>query len=91
VYLYAAELYPEAGLSPAVGDPLRGAYLRWMAFHGACFEPAIVDRSMKREPAAYSMSPYGNFDAMLDTLTAQLEKGPYLLGERFTAADVLWG
>lgn len=55
VYLYAAELYPEAGLSPAVGDPLRGAYLRWMAFYGTCFEPAIVDRSMKREPAAYSM------------------------------------
>ena len=91
VYLYAAELYPEAGLSPAVGDPLRGAYLRRMAFYGTCFEPAIVDRSMKREPAAYSMSPYGNFDTMLGTLTAQLEKGPYLLGERFTAADVLWG
>ena len=48
VYLYAAELYPEAGLSPAVGDPMRGAYLRWMAFYGACFEPAIVDRSMNR-------------------------------------------
>lgn len=91
IYLYAAELYPEAGLSPAVGDPLGGAYLRWMAFYGACFEPAIVDRSMKREPAAYSLSPYGDFDTMLSTLTAQLEQGPYLLGERFTAADVLWG
>ena len=90
IYLYAAELYPEAGLSPAVGDPLRGPYLRWMAFYGACFEPAIVDRSMNREPAAYSMPPDGDFDAMCSTLTAQLEKGPYLLGERFTAADVLW-
>ena len=38
VYLYAAELYPEAGLSPAVGDPLRGPYLRWMAFYGASFD-----------------------------------------------------
>lgn len=48
VYLYAAELYPEAGLAPATGDPLRGSYLRWMVFYGSCFEPAIVDRSMNR-------------------------------------------
>ncbi|WP_175655368.1 glutathione S-transferase family protein [Burkholderia ambifaria] len=90
VYLYAAELYPEAGLSPAPGDALRGPYLRWMTFYGSCFEPAIVDRSMNRPPAAYSMSPYGDFDAVVNALDAQLAKGPYLLGERFTAADVLW-
>ncbi|WP_296225997.1 glutathione S-transferase family protein [Ralstonia sp. UBA689] len=91
VYLYAAELYPEAGLSPAVGDPLRGPYLRWMAFYGSCFEPAIVDQSMGRPPAAYSTSPYGDFDTVIAAINAQLAKGPYLLGDRFTAADVLWG
>ena len=91
VYLYAAELYPEAGLSPAVGDPLRGAYLRWMAFYGSCFEPAVVDHSMGRAPAAYSTSPYGDFDTVIAAINAQLAKGPYFLGERFTAADVLWG
>jgi len=90
VYLYAAELYPEAGLSPAVGDPLRGPYLRWMAFYGSCFEPAILDRSMGRSAAAYSTSPYGDFDTVINMINAQLAKGPYLLGERFTAADVLW-
>lgn len=91
VYLYAAELYPEAGLSPSVGDPLRGAYLRWMVFYNSSFEPAIVDRSMDRPPAARSTSPYGDFDAVMNAIAAQLETGPYLLGERFTAADVLWG
>ncbi|CAI8870633.1 MULTISPECIES: glutathione S-transferase family protein [Burkholderia] len=91
VYLYAAELYPEAGLSPAPGDSLRGPYLRWMTFYGSCFEPAIVDRSMNRPPVPYSTSPYGDFDTVINTLEAQLAKGPYLLGERFTAADVLWG
>jgi glutathione S-transferase len=91
VYLYLADLFPEAGLAPAIGDPLRGPYLRWMAFYGSCFEPALVDRSQKREPAPAAMSPYGDFDTMLKTLTDQLAKGPYLLGERFTAADVLWG
>jgi glutathione S-transferase len=91
VYMYAAELYPEAGLAPAVGDPLRGPYLRWMVFYGSCLEPAIVDRSLNRPPAAYSTSPYGDFETVINTISAQLARGPYLLGERFTAADVLWG
>ena len=91
VFLYLADLYPEAGLAPPIGDPLRGPYLRWMAFYGSCFEPAIMDRAQKREPAPPSMSPYGDYDTMLKTLTDQLAKGPYLLGDRCTAADVLWG
>ena len=91
VFLYLADLYPKARLAPAIGDPLRGPYLRWMTFYGSCFEPAVVDRSMKREPAAPSTSPYGDFDTMFKTLTDQLAKGPYLLGDRFSAVDVLWG
>jgi glutathione S-transferase len=91
VFLYLADLYPEAGLAPAIGDPLRGPYLRWMAFYGSCFEPALVDRAQQREPAPPSTSPYGDYDTMLDTLIGQLEKGPWMLGERFTAVDVLWG
>jgi glutathione S-transferase len=91
IYLYLADLFPEAGLAPAVGDPLRGPYLRWMAFYAACFEPAVVDRAARREPAPQTMSPYGDYDTMLGSVTTQLAKGPYLLGERFSAADVLWG
>ena len=91
VFLYLADLYPKARLAPAISDPLRGPYLRWMTFYGSCFEPAVVDRSMKREPAAPSTSPYGDFDTMFKTLTDQLAKGPYLLGDRFSAVDVLWG
>jgi len=91
VFLYLADLFPEKGLAPAIGDPLRGPYLRWMVYYGSCFEPALVDKSMQREAAAPSTCPYGDFDTMLKTLTDQLAQGPYLLGERFTAADVLWG
>jgi glutathione S-transferase len=91
IFIYLADHFASAGLAPAIGDPLRGPYLRWMAFYGSCFEPAVVDRSMKRESAAPSTSPYGDFDTMFQTFTAQLEKGPYLLGEKFTALDVLWG
>ena len=91
VFLYMAELYPEAHLAPAIGDRRRGPYLRWMAFYGSCFEPALIDRAMKRETAAPSTSPYGDFDTMFKTLTDQLGQGPYLLGDTFTAVDVLWG
>jgi glutathione S-transferase len=91
VFLYLADLFPQAGLAPEIGDPVRGPYLRWMAFYGSCFEPALIDRAHKREPASPSMSPYSDYDTMLKTLTDQLGKGPYLLGERFSAADVLWG
>ncbi|HEV2611362.1 MAG TPA: glutathione S-transferase family protein [Noviherbaspirillum sp.] len=91
IFIYLADLYPQAGLAPAIGDPLRGPYLRWMVYYGSCFEPAVVDRAMQREPAPASTSPYGDFDTVLNTLIAQLGKGPYLLGEKFSAADVLWG
>lgn len=91
VFLYLADLYPEAGLAPPIGDPLRGPYLRWMVYYGSSFEPALIDRAMKREPAPASTSPYGDWDTMLATLTDQLAKGPYLLGATFSAADVLWG
>ncbi|HVG59133.1 MAG TPA: glutathione S-transferase family protein [Hyalangium sp.] len=91
VYMYAAELYPEAKMSPAVGDPLRGPYLRWMVFYGSCFEPALSDRSMNREPPPLGRSPYGDYDLVISTLTKQLSKGPWILGDTFTAADVLWG
>jgi glutathione S-transferase len=91
IYIYLADLFPVAGLAPRIGDPLRGPYLRWLAFYGSCFEPAIIDRQQKREPAPPSMSPYGSFESMFAALTDQLRQGDCMLGERFYALDVLWG
>nr|WP_303626237.1 glutathione S-transferase family protein [Rhodopseudomonas palustris] len=91
ITIYLADLFPQAGLAPSLDDPLRGPYLRWIAYYGSSFEPAVVDKFMQREPAPVAMSPYADYDTMLGALEAQLANGPYLLGERFTAADVLWG
>ncbi|HVX06110.1 MAG TPA: glutathione S-transferase family protein [Rhodanobacteraceae bacterium] len=91
IMLYLADLYPERQLAPALDDPLRGPYLRWMVFYGSCFEPAIMDFSAKREPMSAMQCGYGDYDSVMRVLAAQLEHGPWLLGERFTAADVLWG
>jgi glutathione S-transferase len=90
IFIYLADLLAQAALAPAIDDPLRGPYLRWMVFYGSCFEPAVVDHSLQREPAPKRRSPYGSYDDVLAVVAAQLAKGPYLLGERFSAADVLW-
>ena len=91
IFIYLADLFAQAGLAPALTDPLRGPYLRWLVFYGSSFEPAVVDRSLQRDPAPKQRSPYGSFDDVMGIVAAQVAKGPYLLGERFTAADVLWG
>ena len=91
IYLYLADLFAEAGLAPALTDPDRGAYLRWLFIYGSCFEPAVVDRFMKREPGSMNETPYASYESLIDMLEETLKTGPYLLGERFTAADLLWG
>ncbi len=91
IFIHLADLFPAAGLAPPIGDPLRGPYLRWLVFYAAAFEPAVIDRALGREPGMRAMSPYGEYDTVIDTITAALASGPYLLGERLSAADILWG
>jgi glutathione S-transferase len=89
IFIYLADAFPQNNLAPAIGDPLRGPYLRWLVFYGSSFEPAVIDRYMKHEPPK-SMSAYGDFDGVMTLINNQLKAGPYILGARFTAADILW-
>src|SRR5499427_9744835 len=72
IFIYLADLFPQAGLTPALDDPRRGPYLRWIAYYGASFEPALIDRFMKRDPAPITQSPYADYDTMLGALETQL-------------------
>ena len=91
IYIYLADVFGQADLAPALDDPQRGTYVRWLVFYAACFEPAVGDRAMKREPAPRAQSPYADFDTTINAIASALQPGPWLLGERFSAADVLWG
>lgn len=91
IVIYLADRFPQAGLAPALDDPLRGPYLRWLAFYAGCFEPAVVDRAYKRESIEASASPYGDYDTVIEALAAQLARADYLLGDTVTAADLHWG
>jgi glutathione S-transferase len=88
---YLADAFPEAGLVVSIGDPGRGPYLKWLFFGPGCLEPAMADRMFKREPAPARALGYGDYDTTLDVVTRAVAPGPYLLGDRFTAADVVIG
>lgn len=90
IYTYLSERFPEKKLAPLPGEFGRGEFLRWMAFYGSCFEPALVDKALKREPGQPSMMPYGDYETTIQTLAKHLKNSPYMLGERFTALDALW-
>lgn len=85
---YLADKYPAAGLAPAITSPDRARYLRWMFFYGSVFEPACIDLSLKRETPA-SMAGWGRPEEALDALSAALTPGPWILGDTYSAADVL--
>ena len=92
ICLYLADLFPRAGLTVPIGDPRRGPFLKWLFFGPSCVEPAIVDRRYKRaeEPPRGGLG-YGDYDTVMSVLAKAVAPGPYLLGEQFTAADVIIG
>lgn len=87
---YIAERYPEVKLAPAVGDPRRAKYLQWLFFAPGCIEPAMVQVATKLEmnPVA---AGWGEVARVVDVLDQALAKGPWILGEDFSAADVVIG
>lgn len=87
IAIYLADRFPAAGLAPAIDEPARAAYLRWVFFSSAIVEPALAEKFNKWEPRPRQHA-WGSFDQMLDVAQRGLTPGPYLLGEHFTAADV---
>jgi glutathione S-transferase len=89
---YLADAFPQARLNVPVGDPRRGPYLKWLFFGPTCVEAAIMDRSFPRagEPPRQALG-YGDHESVMNVLSEAVRKGPYLLGEQFTAADVVIG
>jgi glutathione S-transferase len=87
---YVAERYPQAKLAPPVGDPLRAKYLYWLFFGPSCGEPAMMQIATKVEINPVSAG-WGDAQRVFDVLDAALAKGPWILGENFSAADIVIG
>jgi glutathione S-transferase len=87
---YLTDKFPAAGIGPVVGSPLRGAYLTWLAYYAGVMEPAWVSKHMGVTPprgTAGWVAP----DEIMVHVKRTLQRGPYLLGESFSAADILVG
>lgn len=87
---YIADRYPETRLAPGVTDPRRARYLQWLFFSPGCIEPALIQIFTKLDVPS-STAAWGSATQVFDVLDAALEKGPYLLGETFSAADIMIG
>ncbi|HET7679912.1 MAG TPA: glutathione S-transferase family protein [Xanthobacteraceae bacterium] len=89
---YLADAFPQAGLSVPVGEPQRGVYLKWLFYAPGVLEPAVTDRAFpRREEPRRGILGYGDFDTVMNVLSEAVTPGPYLMGEQFTAADVVIG
>jgi glutathione S-transferase len=92
ICVYLADVFPKAGLAPALDDPRRGTYLRWFFFGAGCVEPAVVDKMFARAPVERAAAiGYGTYENTLAVLATALTPGPFILGDRFSAVDVYVG
>jgi glutathione S-transferase len=90
IALYLTDKFPKNRLGPLVGDPLRGPYLSWLAYYGGEFEPSIMSKFMKVE-VPRGTAGWVAVEEMMPVLLTRLARAPYLLGDNFSAVDVLFG
>ncbi len=91
ICLYLSDAFPHAGLGPRAGEAGRGAYLSWLAFYAGVIEPALMVKAVGATGFTRMAAAWGEPDTAIQRLADTLDAGPYVLGERFSTADVLVG
>jgi glutathione S-transferase len=90
ICIYVADKYGAGTLAPNVHDPARGKYLYWTIYSAAVIEPAMAEKFADIAPNR-GRNGWGDFELMIQTFDAGLEGKDWILGDRFTAADVMLG
>ena len=88
--LYLADRYSYGTLAPKIDEADRGAYLRWSLFAPSVIEPACYAQMSKWDYKPGSAG-WGTYENMLASVEEAIGDGPWLLGERFSMADVIFG
>jgi glutathione S-transferase len=89
IALYSTDAFPKADIGPRVGDRKRADYVRWLFFYPSILEPVAAARFRGWDKE--QNTGFGKFEDVESTIARALEAGPYILGEEFSAADVLYG
>lgn len=88
IFAYLTDKFPQAGLGPQVGEAKRGAYLSWLAYYQGVIEPVLVGQFVKSEGDGWYKTFRGK-EEIGARIAEALAKGPWLLGENYSAADLL--
>ena len=92
IVIHVADCYPEAGLAPAPGSVARGPYLFWIVYAVSAIEPALADDKFPRAEAAPPIAiGWPTFPDAISRVADALTPGGWLVGDRFTAADLTIG
>jgi len=90
IAIYLADRYSLGNLAPKTDDPARATYLRWAFFAPSVVEPGTMAHGAKWEFKP-SQAGWGSYDAMMATIESAVAGKQYLLGDRFSMADVVFG
>jgi glutathione S-transferase len=90
IALYLTDKFTANRIGPLVGDPLRGTYLSWLAYYAGVFEPSVLSKFMK-VAVPRGTAAWVELEEVMPVILARLSAGPFLLGDGFTAVDVLFG
>jgi glutathione S-transferase len=90
---WLADAFPQAGLAPLPGDPLRADYLRWMFFAAGPYEQSMTLQSLKADYSGEQAGFVGTVPMaeIADILDARIAGRTWLLGDRLSALDVYLG
>jgi glutathione S-transferase len=90
IALYLTDKFPKAGIGPTVGQPGRGAYLSWLAYYGDVLEPSVMSK-FQNTAVPRGTAGWVVMEEVMDHIIGTLSRQPWLIGNSFTAADLLFG
>ncbi|HEY4276479.1 MAG TPA: glutathione S-transferase family protein [Rhizomicrobium sp.] len=86
---YLADAFPAAGLAPKIGEPGRGLYLSMLAYYGDVLEPAFISKFLNT-PVPRGTAGWVVMEEAMTLIDKTLTAHPYIAGDKFTAADILY-
>ena len=88
IILHLTSLFPDTGMAPKVGTPDWGVFAGWMAWYQGVLEPVVIfEGAGITHP--WIEATFRDHKAAAARLKAALEKAPWIMGDAYSAADLL--